>query len=154
VVYDIQRLLDAQEIYKPADLEAFKQPASAPPRTLPNPTDLRLPIRSTKAYLRPRMAQPNLAEKVKALRKSAAEWETAFTKAKAAGNDAAAQSADIQRRTYDAQLKALLDFKGSLGASVVPMLTSPSWWTSETRSWRTCRFRQAPAEPSEGRSAG
>jgi len=25
VVYDIQRLLDAQEIYKPADLEAFKQ---------------------------------------------------------------------------------------------------------------------------------
>jgi type I restriction enzyme R subunit len=116
VVYDIQRLLDAQEIYKSADLEAFKQARFRSAADFAKPH-------------RPKDADPQhkglfaatdgpsriWAEKVKGLRKSVSEWEAAFTKATAAGNDAGALSADIQRRTYDAQLKALLDFKGGLG---------------------------------------
>ena len=111
VVYDIKKQLDAHDLYKAEDLEAFKQARFKTWRDIAQAQEpqhkalYEATERPTRLY----------NEKLKSLRDAIASWEAAFEKARASNNESAMKAAEHQRNDYTDQLAALMAFKSGLG---------------------------------------
>ena len=119
VVYDIKQQLDAQGLYTTEDLEGFKRARFQSLRELASAKGLEETDPRHKAmYAATERAKRLYEEKFNSLRNTIAEWEKAFQKAKAAGNEDGAARADHEREIYEMEFKGLLDFKNGLGRFV------------------------------------
>jgi len=111
VVYEIKEALDAQGLYEPDDLEAFKQ---ARFRTIRDITRAQEPQHKA-LYAATERPTRLFNEKLKMLRDAIAIWESAYEKARASKDQAGMKSADHQRKDYAKQMADLMSFKRSLG---------------------------------------
>jgi type I restriction enzyme R subunit len=116
VIYDIRGKLDSYDLYKTADLDAFKTARFRSLRMLANSGEPQASDRQHRALF---AATENPArlynERLKILREAVAKWEDGFQKAQDAGNEERAEQADEQRQEHEARLKQQLEFKSGLG---------------------------------------
>lgn len=119
VVYDIKQKLDAQGLYTTEDVEGFKRARYQSLKELASTKRLEDTDPRHKAmFAATERASRLYNEKCKNLRATIGTWESAFQKAKSAGNEDGAAKADHERIVYDAELKGLLEFRNGLGRFV------------------------------------
>lgn len=110
VVYDIRRQLDAHDIYRPAELEAFKAARFKTLRTITGARELE----HKELYAATERPTRIYNQKLTLLRQAIATWDSAYEKARAAGDEAAMKSADHHRRENAEQMAALTAFRSGL----------------------------------------
>ena len=114
VVYEVKEALDAQNLYESEDLADFKE---ARFKTIRDITQAQEPQHKA-LYAATERPTRVFNQRLKMLRDAIETWESAFEKARSAGDQASMNSADHHRQEYAGQLKALMTFKSGLGRFV------------------------------------
>jgi type I restriction enzyme R subunit len=121
VVYEIKERLDDKPVRR-KDLAAFKE---ARFKTIRDITHTKSPQHKA-LYAATAGATALYNDKMKMLRGGMATWEAAFEKARAKGDEAGMKSADHHQDEYAEQIRALMGFNRTWGASAVPIPISPN----------------------------
>ncbi|MGY3041614.1 type I restriction enzyme R subunit [Rhodanobacter sp. TND4EL1] len=114
VVYEIKAQLDRPGFYEADDLEAFKQ---ARFKTIRDITQAKA-LQHKALFAATERPTRRYNENVKAMRETLANWEQAYEKARARGDESAMKSAEHQRQACAEQLAAVTAFKSGLGRFV------------------------------------